>query len=187
MHQKSITFNIHTVTIGAVTYTLTPGNYTITSLTNSLNSLITNSIGVFSSSQTTNQFQYVSNAGNVTLTVAPLSLLAFLGFTNGQSGSSIIGTNSYIITFDTCIYVWIAEIGTSSLDGQQITYKIPMSGGPGSIIQYTEGSNWNQRVMFTDRSNRLDRLTITVLDRFGNILNNNGLDWTFTLEIEADT
>ena len=59
------------------------------------------------------------------------------------------------------------------------------SGGSGSILNYTESSNWPQNVLFTDRSNRLDRLTITVLDRFGNILNNNGLDWAFTLEIES--
>ena len=62
-----------------------------------------------------------------------------------------------------------------------------MTGGSGSIVNFTEGSNWNQKVMFTDRSNRLDRFTITVLDRFGTILNNNGLDWAFTLEIESDT
>jgi hypothetical protein len=39
----------------------------------------------------------------------------------------------------------------------------------------------------TDRGVRLDRLNITVLDRYGNIINNNGIDWSFTLEIEADT
>ena len=104
-----------------------------------------------------------------------------------STGTSITGTNSYIVNFDTCLYIWISEIGTSSLDGQQITYKVPNTGGSGSIIQYAEGSTWPQRVMFTDRSNRLDRLTVRIIDRFGNIVNNNGLDWTFTLEIESDT
>jgi hypothetical protein len=168
-------------------YTIPVGNYNITSFVNVLNGVVTNSIGAFNISPTTNQFQFVSNAGNATLNVPPLSLGAFMGFTNGQSGSAITGTNSYIINFDTCLYIWISEVGTSSMDGQQITYKVPIVGGSGSIAQYTEGSCWAQKVVFTDRSNRFDRLTITVLDRFGNILNNNGIDWTFTLEIEADT
>jgi hypothetical protein len=29
-------------------------------------------------------------------------------------------------------------------------------------------------------------LAIQVLDQFGNILNNNGIDWSFTLEIDCD-
>jgi hypothetical protein len=121
------------------------------------------------------------------MNVQPLTLLSFLGFTNGQVGTTIIGTNSYIINFDTYVNIWIQNLGTSSLDSQQITYKIPNTVGSGSIIQYTEASNWDQKIEVTDRSNRLDRLIVTVLDRFGNILNNNGLDWSFSLEITSDT
>lgn len=177
----------NTMNVNSIVYTVPPGNYTVASLTNTINSTITNAVGAFSTTSTTNQFQLISNSGTLLLNVQPLTLLSFLGFTNGQTGTSIIGTNSYIINFDTCLYIWITEVGTSSLDGQQITYKVPITGGSGSIIQYTEGSNWNQTVVFTDRSNRLDRLTVRVIDRFGNIVNNNGLDWTFTLEIESDT
>ena len=133
----------------------------------------------------------MSNNGPTVITVPALSLGAFLGFTNGQScpgtNTVITGTNSYIINFDTYITIWIGEIGTASLDPQQITYKVPLTTGSGTIIQYSEGSTWPQKVIYTDRSNRLDRLTIVVLDRFGNIINNNGIDWSFTLEIESDT
>jgi hypothetical protein len=121
------------------------------------------------------------------MNVAPLTLGYFLGFTDGQVGATITGTNSYIINFDTYISIWIQNLGTSSLDGQQITYKVPIIGGSGSITQYSQGQSWDQKVLVTDRSNRMDRLQIVVLDRFGNILNNNGLDWSFTLEIESDT
>ena len=177
----------NTMNVNSIVYTVPPGNYTLVSLTDSINSTITNAVGVFSTTSATNQFQLISNSGTLLLNIQPLTLLSFLGFTNGQTGTSIIGTNSYIINFDTCLYIWITEVGTSSLDGQQITYKIPITGGSGTIIQYTEGISWNQKVVFTDRSNRLDRLTVVVIDRFGNIVNNNGLDWTFTLEIESDT
>ena len=39
----------------------------------------------------------------------------------------------------------------------------------------------------TDSSNMVDRLVIQVLDRFGQPMVNNGLDWSMTLEIECDT
>jgi len=130
--------------------------------------------------------------GTVTINVAPLSLGYFLGFTDGQTAtgqnSTIIATNNYNINFDTYISIWIGEIGTASLDPQQITYKVPITDTTyRSITNYGEGSYYLQNVVYTSRSNRLDRLTITVLDRFGNILNNNGMDWSFTLEIESDT
>jgi len=177
----------NTMNVNSVVYTITPSNYTLASLTAALNNAVTNAVGTFSSSSVTNQFSFVSNSGNVTMNVQPLTLLSFLGFTNGQVGTAITGTNAYIINFDTYISIWIQNIGTSSLDGQQITYKVPVTGGSGSIIQYTESSNWEQKVLVTDRSNRLDRLIITIVDRFGNIINNNGLDWSMTLEIESDT
>jgi hypothetical protein len=179
------------ITLNGTVYTVPPGNYNITSLLNALNSQITNSVGVFNTAPTTNQVSFVSNNGQVIISVLPLTLGYFLGFTNGQTAPgtnmAVTGTNSYITNFDTCFYIWIQNLGTSSLDGQQITYKIPNNTGSGSIIQYTQGSNWDQTIVVTDRSNRLDRLIVTVIDRFGNVMNNNGLDWTFTLEIESDT
>ena len=181
----------NSIVLNGVTYTVPPGNYNITSLINALNAQITSAVGVFSTTSTTNQVSFTSNNGQVIIGVPPLSLGYFLGFTSGQTApgttTTVTGTNSYITNFDTCLYIWIQNLGTSSLDGQQITYKIPNTTGSGSIIQYTEGQSWKQKIEITDRSNRLDRLIITVIDRFGNVLNNNGLDWTFTLEIESDT
>jgi hypothetical protein len=177
----------NTMNVNSITYTLPPGNYNMTSLVDTLNGVVTNAVGVFNTTSTTNQVRFVSNSGTATMNVAPLTLGYFLGFTNGQVGASITGTNSYIINFDTYVSIWIQNIGTSSLDGQQITYKVPIIGGSGSITQYSQGQNWDQKVLVTDRSNRMDRLQIVVLDRFGNILNNNGLDWSLTLEIESDT
>ena len=181
----------NTIVLNGTTYTVSPGNYNITSLINALNSQITNAVGTFATTSTTNQVTFTSGGGQVIITVAPLSLGSFLGFTNGQTApgttTTVTGTNSYITNFDTCFYIWIQNLGTSSLDGQQISYKIPNTTGSGSIIQYTEGLNWAQKIDVTDRSNRLDRLIITVIDRFGNVLNNNGLDWTFSLEVESDT
>lgn len=175
----------NTFTINNTTYTLPPGNYNATTFINGLNGVVTAGVGEFSITPVTNKIQFVSASGSVTFSVSPLTLAAFMGFTNGQAGTNVTATNTYIINFDMYISIWIGEVGTASLDPMQITYKVPVTGGSGSILNYTESANWPQKVIFTDRSNRLDRLTITVLDRFGTIINNNGLDWAFTLEIES--
>jgi len=173
--------------VNSISYTISPGNYNSTSFLAALNTAIGNSVGVFAISQAQNVMTFTPTVGSATLTVTPLSLLAFLGFTNGQTGTFITATNAYIINFDTYINIWIENLGQSSLEPSQITFKLPVNVNSGGILQWTELGQFVQKVLVTDRGVRLDRLNITVLDRYGNILNNNGLDWSFTLEIEADT
>jgi hypothetical protein len=176
----------NTMNVNSVTYTITPGNYNITTLLAAINSAVT-AVGSFNSAGLNNNVQFVSSSGSVTMNVQPLSLLSFMGFTNGQTGTSFYGTNSYITNFDTYVNLWIENLGQSSLEPKQVTFKIPITVGSGSIMHWSENSQDEQVVQVTDRGVRLDRLNITVLDRFGTPMNNNGLDWSFTLEIEADT
>jgi hypothetical protein len=42
----------------------------------------------------------------------------------------------------------------------------------------------NKQIIQFKASTRLSYLNIGVYDRFGNILNNNGLDWSMTLNID---
>lgn len=178
----------NTMNISSTSYTVTPGNYTSnTALISAMNTAVGASVGAFSIDSTTGFFKFVSAAGTVTLTVAPLTLLSFLGFTNGQSGTTIVARGPYLLNFDTYLNIWIENLGQSSLEPSQITFKLPLNVSFGSVLQWTEFSQFTQVVPVTDRGVRLDRLNVTVLDRFGTILNNSGLDWSFTLEIEADT
>lgn len=176
----------NTFVLNTTTYTVPPGNYTIQTLVTQLNNTITGSVGNFTLDSTNNILTLTSVSGTLTFKVAPLSLGYFLGFTNGQTGTTIKAANTYFINFDTYVNVWITEVGTSAKDITQITYKIPNTSTFGNVIQYTESTAWKQCVRFTDRSNRLDRFTIKVLDRFGNIITN-GIDWALTLEIQSDT
>ena len=177
----------NTMNVNSIVYTVPPGNYSSVSFLATINTTIGNSVGVFATNSSTNSVTFSSAGGAVTMNVTPLSTLSFLGFTNGQVGSFIVGTNSYIVNFDTYLNIWIENLGQSSLEPSQITFKIPLDVGSGSIRHWSELSQYTQKVLVTDRGVRLDRLNITVLDRFGNIMNNNGLDWSFSLEIEADT
>jgi len=170
-----------------VSFTVTPGNYNIVNLLNSVNSLITTTIGAFSVSSLTNSITFVSNQGVTQFFVGRPSLLYFLGFTNFQQGVSIQATSSYITNWDSYLNIWIENLGQSSLEPGQITFKIPLNVGSAGIEFWAEGSQHEQKVVVTDRGVRLDRLNIKVMDRFGNPLDNNGIDWSFTLEIEADT
>ena len=177
----------NTMNVSSVSYTVTPGNYSITTLINAMNTTVTSGVGAFSTGALNNNIQFSSASGVVTMNVQPLTLLSFLGFEDQQQGTAFYGTNSYIVNFDTYLNIWIENLGTQSLEPRQITFKVPVTVGSGSIMHWAENTQNNQLVEVTDRGVRLDRLNIQIQDRFGNLLNNNGLDWSFTIEIEADT
>lgn len=174
----------NTLSINSVTYTLPPGNYNSVSFLAALNTTVGNGVGVFAISPTNNFFTFSSNSGTAILNVSSLTTLAFLGFADKQTGTFITAKSSYIINFDTYIIIWIENLGQFSADSGQVTYKIPIEVGQGSILQYSELTHYRQVINLTDLGLRLDRLNITILDRFGNILNNNGLDWSATFELE---
>jgi hypothetical protein len=152
-----------------------------------MNTTITAGVGTFSTGALNNNIQFSSAAGVATMNVQPLSLLSFMGFSDGQQGTAFYGVESYIVNFDTYLNIWIENLGTQSQEPSQITFKVPVTVGSGSIMHWAENTQNSQLVEVTDRGVRLDRLNIQVLDRFGQLLNNNGLDWSFTIEIEADT
>jgi hypothetical protein len=123
----------------------------------------------------------------VTLTVPPLSLLGFLGFTNGQSGSTITATNPYIFPFDEYISIWIENFGISSQDIKQCTYKIPVQPETSNVIfwnknKYNKQIVCNQNIQFP-----LSKLNISVLDQYGNQLDNNGVNWSMSIEIDSSS
>jgi hypothetical protein len=177
----------NTMNVNSVVYTVTPGNYSVTTLVSAMNTTITAGVGTFSTGALNNNIQFSSAAGVATMNVLPLSLLSFMGFSDGQQGTAFYGVESYIVNFDTYLNIWIENLGTQSQEPSQITFKVPVTVGSGSIMHWAENTQNSQLVEVTDRGVRLDRLNIQVLDRFGQLLNNNGLDWSFTIEIEADT
>jgi len=168
-------------TINSNAYTVNPGNYNLGTLVNTLNGLVTPSVGSFSVSGLTNTFQYTPAQG----VSVPLSgtLMNLLGFTSGQSG---VAQNSYIINFDTYVYLYFPDFGTSSKENTLGTFKIPINVSSGAILQWSENIQNEQYVIATDQSKFIDRIIVRVIDRYGNVLNNNGIDWSFTLEVQSD-
>jgi hypothetical protein len=183
----------NSIIINGTTYTVSPGNYSAATFLGALNTAVTSSVGTFSIGPSTNIFQFTPASGSVTITTATItsrpSLGALLGFTNAQTATfpgSIIAPNSYIMNFDTYINIYIEKLGASSPESYKSTFKIPNNVASGGILHWAENSQDSQIIQVTDMSNRVDRLVIKVCDRFGEILNNNGIDWSFSLEVDCD-
>jgi hypothetical protein len=81
------------------------------------------------------------------------------------------------------ISIWIENIGQSSLEPVQISFKIPLSGTLNNVMFWTEGVQHQQIIDVSDKCVRVDRLKVVVLDRFRNRLNNNGVDWSFSIDM----
>jgi hypothetical protein len=110
------------------------------------------------------------------------SLSTIMGFENNPSGTSLTAKNSFLYNFDTYIKIHITNLATSSKEADPCSFKVPVSVPFGSIIELNENSN-NKQIVYLPDSTIVDRLDIKVYDRYNNLLNNNGLDWSFSLEI----
>ena len=182
----------NSITIASNTYTVNPGSYTTpASFLTAVSNVTAPLNGTWSYLSNTNQINFTAGT-SMTIAVptggSTPSLAQLMGFSNTQTlvGTSITAQNSYIINFDTYINIFIENIGTSSLEPSQITYKVPVNGAVENVIYWNENSQFTQKINVSDDRSRVDRLNITVLDRFGNILNNNGIDWSFSIEVESE-
>jgi hypothetical protein len=189
----------NTIVIGGTTRTIPPGNYTTLAQLNAVTFVggtTLASLGKFEalSAPISNVVTFTFNGGyGGTKSFGPAtpnSLLSFLGYTQTTTvisgGTTLVGTNPSTLNWDTYINMWIENVGPSSLEPAQITFKIPLSTQMNGIAYWSEGSQNVQKICITDQSVRIDRLNITFLDRFGNILNNNGLDWSMSFDIESE-
>jgi hypothetical protein len=86
------------------------------------------------------------------------------------------------------INIFIENLRNSSLEPNvPITFKVPITVANGSVEYFFEGIRFPQSICIRDPDFTIDRLNISVRDRFGQPLDNNGVDWTFTLEFISDT
>jgi hypothetical protein len=170
----------NTITLGATTYTITPGNYGASNLISALNTA-TSGVGTWSINSLVS---FVSSSGSLTLTVPTglsyPTLANFLGYTQSVTGTTLTAPNPYLINFDTYINIYLDNIGRPSIDPSKSTFNIPQNGG--TVIQWAENNKDEQSNMVNDNAS-IDRLIVAVYDRYGQPMNNNGLDWSFTIRI----
>ena len=181
----------NTITINGTTRTLAPGNYTSTTVLTALNA-IAGMPGVFSINTVTNKMIYTPTTGPTTITPSTTGtpdLCFMLGFTAQMSSGTtpITATNCFSMLFDMYIRVHIENLNIASTDTALCTFKIPVNVIQGGMIFWNENAHNTQEATVASTTGNVDRLNIRVIDRFGNMIDNNGEDWTFTIEIKSDT
>jgi hypothetical protein len=168
-------------------YTFSPGNYSATTFLNTLNNTVTPAIGSFFLNTLTNKIQYTSVVGASSIVGDPLTLGYFMGFTSDQIGVIIVANKSYSIDFDNYVCIYIENLRNSCMEPFAATFKIPITVQKGGVENWTSDNRFKQSIEIFDPDYKIDRLNIQVRDRFGLPLSNNGIDWSFTLEVESDT
>jgi len=110
-----------------------------------------------------------------------------LGFQSGTYTSSpIVGVTPINIFPDTHLYMYISNIQTNNNNTKPATFKIPL-GAYSSPPAYThyEDPKEQQLITITNKSFLLDKLNITIYDKFGYAITGY-LDWSFSVFIEYD-
>ena len=182
------TFSYSSDNITFKTISLSDANYTdITLLIADLNTKIT---ATYPSDNLT--FSLVSSKVRLTSTsitniyIANTLLSEMLGF---WTGTNTIATNytqatlPYILSLDLYLMLYFPNISTQqkNVSGNNGHFKVPLNSVNGSIYYMSEATSYIQ-IIDCD-INVLEKLTVCVLDRWGNSLNSNGYDYSMSLEI----
>lgn len=95
-------------------------------------------------------------------------------------------TSNYNLNCDNYINMYIPSLNgmNACMGNQQSTFKIPLNSVSNQVYYYFEGNTYKQFVDITDKSLCLNGLIVILTDKFGNNINPNGLDFSFTLSIE---
>jgi hypothetical protein len=175
-------YNTFTDTSGIV-YTITPGNYTTIALLNAAtftggSYTTATPLSTLGSFGTGTSILTWTPAAKSLGPATPNSLLSFLGYTSTASNTA---KYPYILNWDTYISLFIENLGTPSYESYQITFKIPLNTITNSVAYWAENVQNRQQINLSSNL-RLDYINFSFIDRFGNTLDNNGSDWSATLE-----
>lgn len=112
----------------------------------------------------------------------------FLGFDGTEPiiNNKQTGNRSYNFSFDNYLRICLPFYGMSSREYHLTTFKVPVTVGYGGVLIYNNTIENRQTVYVKNLYSKFDRITIQVQDRFGNIISNNGLDWSLSLELDCE-
>lgn len=90
------------------------------------------------------------------------------------------------LNFDNYINMYIPTLNgmNASTSGMTTTFKIPLNASNNQIYYYFDNSSFSQYVDISDSKLILSNLTVIILDRFGQNINPNGLDWSWTILVD---
>jgi hypothetical protein len=169
------------------TYTLVVehGNYSSTELASNLQTMINNAI----TETSTVAFDVATGKVHIDLTsgcemeIHETGLSKHvLGFTDGQisTASSLVADNRYNLSHDTYIVISIENL-SSPYNGGVATYVIPVLANANDIINHFSELTFSQTAKL--EANNLTAIKLSVKDKYGNVLSNNGIDFSMILEL----
>ena len=112
-----------------------------------------------------------------------------LGFrsTDALIGGTVVnGTANYNLSADNYILMYVPSLNSmnANMGGQISTFKIPLLGFTNSVFYYFDGNSYQQWVDISDDNLVLSGLQVIIYDKWGQNLSPNGLDYSFTLQVE---
>ena len=100
----------------------------------------------------------------------------------------LASSSTYNLNIDNYISLYIPQLSgcVSDMTGLNTTFKIPMNCVMGMTYFFQKNLNFEQEVEISDKNLVLNEINIIVYDRFGQNIENNGLDYSLSLLIEYD-
>ena len=154
---------------------------------------VTITFSVTSSLTTPNRVMIIFGGSTITSTfsITDTNLSKYvLGFRKSKDSLSSnvysASYSNYNLNFDNYILMYIPTINgiNASMSNQISTFKVPLNTVANQVYYYQDETSFSQWVDVTDVNLTLSSLTVYILDRFGNNLNPQGLDYSFTLALE---
>jgi hypothetical protein len=107
---------------------------------------------------------------------------------SGQNKITCSNKEVEVEVLETGTYSWTGGSNlsgkTNGFSNQLMSFKIPLNSSSGSIYYTAENISFSQFIEITDEKFILNNLKIQVYDQFNNLLNNNGINWSFTLAFQ---
>ena len=111
-----------------------------------------------------------------------------LGFrsTDALSANTVNSSCNYNMSADSYILMYIPSFNSlnANMSGNISTFKIPLLGFTNSVFYYFDFNSFVQYVDISDLNLVLSGLKVILYDKWGRNLQPNGLDWSFTLQVE---
>lgn len=114
------------------------------------------------------------------------------GFSFNQTSNPALGSNStitadynYLLNIDNYVSMYFENLPniSNSSNNLRMTYKIPLNAVNGVVYYFGSDGNFNQCIEIKDSNIFISYIRVKILDRFNNIIDNNGCHYSFTLEI----
>ena len=191
--------NVLRFVLNGVSYnaTITQQNYSsISSLLTALNASIVTALtstgfSLVLSSNTSNNIIITTTGAFSSYSIIQSTLSSILNINNAINQTAGTYTSQYIynLAYDTYIQMGFFNVPSifSSQGNVPSALKIPLNTNAYNILFYaTDRGDYDQALTVSDNNFILSQLRIIMYDRFGYVLNNGNLEYSFTLAIEYE-